>query len=161
MPVREPRARGKNAVSITRILAAKKAENASARYPRALVIAADTLLVCRKKIMGKPTSAKEAARMLERMSGQKITAITSICIRLPGRKPSVWSEKGWVGMREITPKQMAAYLQSGLWKGKAGAINIAEKPVKNWVEKKGGEEGAIVGLPVRKLRMVLRRAGVV
>ena len=42
-----------------------------------------------------------------------------------------------------------------MWMGKAGAVNIEEKPVKDWIVKTGGERDAVIGLPLKRLRREL------
>lgn len=103
--------------------------------------------------MAKAAGAREAGRMLGQMSGQRLDVVTSIAMKKPGKAGFlVWTERGWVRFRKLGKGEMARYLASKRWKGKAAAVNVEEKPVKNWIEKKGGEQGAVVGLPLKRLR---------
>jgi septum formation protein len=161
--VAEPaRSKGKSLVAKTRYLALVKAKAAARRYLRALIIAADTLACCNGKMMGKAANANAARLMLKQMSGQRLDVVTSIAIAIPGRQDMVfWSEYGWVKFRKLEPAEISHYIQSSLWIGKAAAINVEEKPVRNWIVKKGGEWGAVVGLPTKKLGKVLRETGMI
>ena len=110
--------------------------------------------------MRKAGSAKDAAGMLRRMSGQRLDVVTSIAIVKPGREEIVfWSEYGWVRFRKLTRDEIAAYVHSGKWKGKAAAVNVEEKPVLDWIEKKGGEQGAVIGLPLGRLKKEIKKLG--
>jgi septum formation protein len=157
LAVPEPaRAKGRTLVQKTRYLAIAKAKTASKRFPHAIIIAADTLACCRGRIMKKAANAKSAARMLGQMSGQRLDAVTSIALMMPDRADAiVWSEYGWVKFRKLKPAEISRYIHSGRWKGKAAAVNVEEKPVKNWIVKKGGEQGAVIGLPLKRLRREL------
>lgn len=155
--VAEPaRAKGKSLVAKTRYLALAKAKAASRRFPSSIIIAADTLACCRGRLMKKAANAKSAARMLRRMSGQRLDAVTSIAIMTPDQaEPVFWSEYGWVRFRKIGEDEIQRYIHSKFWKGKAAAVNIGEKPVRDWIVKKGGEQGAVIGLPLKRLRREL------
>ncbi|MCL6088896.1 MAG: Maf family protein [Candidatus Marsarchaeota archaeon] len=158
LAVPEPKkAKGKSLVAKTRYLALAKAKAAGKRFPRAVVIAADTLACCRGLLMKKASSQKEAAGMLKRMSGQRLDVVTSIALKRPAADFVVWSEYGWVRFRMLKKDEIARYARSGAWQGKAAAVNVEEKPVRNWIEKNGGEFGAVVGLPTKKLRARLRQ----
>ena len=96
--------------------------------------------------------------MVSLLSGQKMFATTSIAIYLPqGGKIEVWSESGWVKFRKIEQIEISRYLSSGKWRGKAGAVNIEEKPVKDWIIRVGGEKDAVIGLPLKRLRKELAK----
>ncbi len=155
--VPEPRvARGKTIRQKTQYLAFSKAAAGARRFPRSIIIAADTLAECGKKILGKPRNRTDAARMLVRMSGHRMNATTSIAVHSPKtKKIIVWSENGWVRFRHINKDEMKKYLSSRMWMGKAGAVNIEEKPVKDWIVKTGGERDAVIGLPLKRLRREL------
>jgi len=156
--VREPtRAKGRTLALKTAFLARSKCRLASHRFPSAIVIAADTLASCQGKILGKASSRQKADRMLRLISNHRMSAVTSIALYSPKNKHNkVWSERGWVKFREITLEEIDSYLASKKWQGKAAAVNVEEKPVSGWVTERGGERGAIVGLPLKKLRAELR-----
>ena len=160
--VSEPRrAKGKTAAQKTSYLALAKCRAAARRFPRALIIAADTLASCRGKIMGKPENRKDARAMLKRLSGQRLDVATSIAIAIPGRQQALcWPECGWVKFRKLGEDEISRYLSSSLWRGKAAAVNAEEKPVRNWIVKKGGEFGAVAGLPAKKLGKALHDIGI-
>ena len=112
-------------------------------------------------MMGKPKNAKAAGLMLKQMSGHKLEAVTSIAVKKPGRMGAgktdfaVWSESGWVKFKKLRAVDISHYLSSGQWKGKAAAVNVEERPVRDWIVKKGGEQGAVVGLPLKRLQKEL------
>jgi septum formation protein len=61
---------GVGPVQAARTLAIRKARAVAAVYPDAVVIGADTLVVCGKQIFGKPNDAADAMRMLRLLSGR-------------------------------------------------------------------------------------------
>lgn len=133
-----------------------KAKYAVLRFKNALVISADTLLVCDKKIMGKPKSKKQAKEMLEHISAKKIVGISAICTYKPGFRVSCITKSGWVKIKKLKAWEISAYLSSNCWKGKAGAIDVGQKPVSRWVIAKGGDVGAVIGWPKISKRYILQ-----
>jgi septum formation protein len=63
-----------------KILAESKAKYISDKYPESWVIGADTVVVIKGKILGKPSSRDDARTMLEGLSGQTHEVITGYCI---------------------------------------------------------------------------------
>lgn len=162
MAVSEPkRARGRSLVAKTRYLALAKAKAAAKHYPDAIIVAADTLACCRGKIMGKAKGIEDARSMLKRLSEHRFDVVTSIAVKRPDAvAPIVWSEYGWTKFGKLEKGEIEKYLRSGRWKGKAAAINVEEKPIVGWIIKKGGEQGAVIGLPRKRLRKELAKIGV-
>lgn len=157
LAAKEPKkTKGKTLAAKTRYLALAKAKAASHRCPSSIIIAADTLAKCKGKILGKPSSRRAAEPMLKLLSGHRMAAVTSIAVYLPeSEKSKVWSEKGWVRFRKLTAIEIEKYLASKKWIGKAGAVNVEERPVLGWITKRGGEFDAVVGLPTKRLRKEL------
>lgn len=162
----EPTRRGSDAPHAhTRRASLAKARSVSPAHPRALIIAADTVLSVRGHVLGKPRGRAQAERMLKLLSGHAVLATTSVCLLLPSsvsEHPLQWSEEAvvhFVPFASRDPDGLSAYLQSGAWAGKAGALSIDEPPVSGWVERIEGDPLAVIGLPTRRLAEVLRMLG--
>ena len=72
---------------------------------------------------------------------------------------AVEAERTWVTMRRIEPHEVAAYVASGEWRGKAGGYAIQESADRFVTRLEEGGFDNVVGLPVRLTLELLRRAG--
>ena len=86
-----------------------------------LVLGADTIVVTRDEILGKPQDAADAARMLRLLSGRTHQVITGICL-ISKQKTEVAAETTAVTMREISEKEIVAYIATGEPMDKAGSL---------------------------------------
>ena len=74
-------------------------------------------------IFGKPANATEAEQMLEELSGKTHVVLSGLCLVSPGWEV-VEHEGTRVTFRELTPRDLAAYIATGEWEGRAGAYAI-------------------------------------
>ena len=136
----------------------------------ALVIGADTVVAIEEpggtggatswRLLGKPRDENHAAEMLASLSGTRHLVVTGVCVAsAPGHAATVEVERTWVHMRTITDEEVAAYVASGEWRGKAGGYAIQET-ADRFVEalEEGGFDN-VVGLPVERTLALLRAAG--
>ncbi len=89
--------------------------------PNDCVLGADTVVVVDGEILGKPSDAADAARMLRRLSGREHQVITGVCLVVSGQC-SVVSETTSVTMSEISEKEIADYIASGEPHGQSGSL---------------------------------------
>src|SRR5208283_1084953 len=110
---------------LARILSGEKARITALKYCDALIIAADTFIVFRHKVMGKPGSPAEAKKMLTAISGKVHSVITGFTIidTLTGKKVSRSAETK-VYFNRLTVKEINAYVSTGEPMDKAGAYAI-------------------------------------
>jgi septum formation protein len=87
------------------------------------VLGVDTEVVLQGQIFGKPTDATEAEQMLEDLSGKTHVVMSGLCLLTPGWEV-VEHEGTRVTFRELTPRDLAAYVATGEWEGRAGAYAI-------------------------------------
>jgi len=134
-----------------------KARDVAARHPEAMVIGADTIVVLEREIFGKPADRAEAERMLARLAGRKHRVITGIAlIGLAGDKSVIDYEITYVVFKPLEPDVIAAYLDGHVYADKAGSYAIQEiGPA--FVEKIEGDYDNVVGLPVGRLKRMLRQ----
>lgn len=113
------------------------------------VLGVDTEVLLDGDLLGKPADATEAEAMLERLGGRTHEVVAGLCLRTPG-----WEEQHTevtrVTFRALTPRELARYVSSGEWEGRAGGYAIQGLGA-SLVERIEGDYSNIVGLPVTKL----------
>ena len=118
-----------------------------------IVVAADTIVVCENKVLGKPHSREEAMQMLRLLSGRDHQVMTGMTV-LRGEKCLSCTEVTDIHFRELSPKEIAAYVATGEPMDKAGAYGI-QGGAALFAEKMVGDYYNVMGLPVCKLRQLL------
>ncbi len=89
----------------------------------AVVLGADTTVVLRGAILGKPADEADARRMLERLSGQRHQVLTGLCLR-QGSRRLVHVEPSQVRFSDMSAAEIDWYVGSGEPMGKAGAYAV-------------------------------------
>jgi septum formation protein len=140
-------------------LAREKALAVARQRPHDAVLGADTVVVVDGQLLGKPSDAADAARMLRMLSGREHQVITGVCVAVNGQ-PSVASETTLVTVSEITDKEISDYVAGGEPMDKAGAYAI-QGIASRWIPRIEGDYSNVVGLPVALVWRMLRQAGVV
>jgi septum formation protein len=139
-------------------LAREKASVVAGRYPDAITIAADTIVVIDRKVLGKPVDSKEAARMLGLLSGRKHAVITAVAVARGGQLKSAVEEVG-VKFRRLSAAEIEEYIATGEPMDKAGAYGIQGFGA-TIVERVEGDYFAVMGLPLVRLVRLLGDVGV-
>lgn len=145
---------------LARHLALLKAEAVAARHPDALVIGSDQTAELDGALLRKPKSRAEARRQLQAMAGRSHWLHTAVTLRRlspPLRRVAVESIK--LTMRELTAREIEAYLDTAEWQGCAGGYRIEGRGLLLF-DSVRGDYHAIVGLPMLRLVRMLREAGV-
>lgn len=120
-----------------------------------VVIAADTIVVCGGKILGKPHSEDEAFSMLRLLSGrthQVMTGMTLVC----GENAETVTEVTDVRFRALSDREIRAYIATGEPMDKAGAYGI-QGGAALFCTGMTGDYYNVMGLPVCRLGQLLRR----
>jgi nucleoside triphosphate pyrophosphatase len=110
-------------VDLTRAHAVGKARSVMADAGERPVLGVDTTVHLDGVLLGKPTDAGDAERMLERLAGRTHTVVSGLCLRTPGWEV-VDHELTRVTFRPLTPRDIGRYLAAGEWGGRAGAYAI-------------------------------------
>ena len=131
----------------------RKAE-AAAQSRDELVIAADTVVVCDGKLLGKPKTREEAVQMLTRLSGRDHQVMTGLTV-LRGSKCVSCTEVAQVHFRPLSREEILDYVRTGEPMDKAGAYGI-QGGAALFVERIEGDYYNIMGLPVCRLSMILK-----
>jgi septum formation protein len=137
-------------------VALDKARIAAVRAGEGIVIAADTIVVVGDSILGKPADAREAADMLALLAGKEHRVVTSLAVMDAGTARSVTRTsvtKVW--FRDLTKREIEAYVATGEPMDKAGAYGIQERGAL-LVDRIEGCYSNVVGLPLSLLGEMLR-----
>ena len=119
-----------------------------------VVIAADTIVVCEGKVLGKPHSEAEAVAMLQLLSGRDHQVMTG-CTVVKGEKIETFTEVTDLHFRDLSQKEIEKYVASGEPMDKAGAYGI-QGGAALFCEKLVGDYYNVMGLPVCRLGQVLK-----
>jgi septum formation protein len=139
-------------------LAREKASAIATREPGKITIAADTIVVINRKVLGKPRDEDDARRMLSMLSGREHTVITAVAVAR-GRKLRSAVEEVKVKFRRLREDDIDAYIATGEPMDKAGAYGIQGFGA-TIVESVNGDYFSVMGLPLARLVILLRDLGV-
>jgi len=121
-----------------------------------IVIAADTIVWCNNKVLGKPLDHDDATRILKEISGNTHEVITGVSLRSQ-TKELTFSESAKVTFETMTEEEISYYIDEYKPYDKAGAYGIQE-----WIgiiacSHIDGSYFNVVGLPVQRLYKELQR----
>ena len=136
-------------------LALRKAQSVAGTVKsRATIIGADTIVVHDSRIINKAANRRHAEAILRSLSGTTHEVITGLVV-LRGAECRMESVVSICRMKKLSERQLRTYLDSNLWRGKAGAYGIQDSPDAPFVKLISGEYSNVMGLPLDALRRVL------
>ena len=138
-------------------LAQAKASAAASKNPDAVVLGADTTVVVRGQVLGKPLNAADAARMLRLLSGRTHDVLTGICIRT-GTRNLVHVESTRVRIATLSEAEIEWYVGTGEPFDKAGGYAV-QGLASRFIEAIEGSYSNVVGLPVASVNSLLKQLG--
>ncbi len=141
-------------------LAVEKAEAVAALHHDAVVLGADTVVSCGRRILPKAESRAEAAACLELVSGRRHRVYGGIAVIGPDRRCATRVVVTSVSFKRLTETEIAAYLESAEWKGKAGGYAIQGR-AGAFVKAINGSYTNVVGLDLFATASLLRGVGFV
>ncbi len=116
-----------------------------------IILAADTVALCKAEILGKPVDVDHARAMLKLMSGTVHQVLTGVCLwHRPSNQFRAHLERTTLKMETLTAQKIEDYLDSDQWIGKAGAFGYQDGL--DFVSIVEGLESTVVGLPVEKIQ---------
>ena len=121
------------------------------------VLAADTLVTCGGRILGKPSSPADAVEMLRFLSGRAHEVVTGVCL-VTGGVPRTAVEKTTVQFAALSDADVAWYVATGEPLDKAGAYHVDGRGAL-FVAAISGSPSNVAGLPVRTVLALAREAG--
>ncbi len=119
-----------------------------------VVVAADTIVVCQSKVLGKPRSEEEARQMLRLLSGRDHQVMTGVAV-LRGEQEAVFTEITDLHFKPLTDREIQRYVASGEPMDKAGAYGI-QGGAALFCQRMTGDYYNVMGLPVCRLGQVLQ-----
>jgi septum formation protein len=151
---------GVDAVELVRTHAREKARSVADEAGDRPVLGVDTDVVLDGRIYGKPRNATDAEVMLEELSGRTHLVVSGLALITPGWE-LVEHESTRVTFRKLTPRDLAMYISTEEWEGRAGAYAIQGLGAA-LVRRIEGDYLNVVGLPAALLVRLLaeRFAGV-
>ena len=135
-------------------LAYQKGADVATRVGPSTIVACDTVAECVGQILGKPADEEHARRMLETLRGREHRVYSGVCVwQVPHGEPRVRVARTRLMMDAVSDEQLARYLATEQWVGKAGAVGYQDGL--DWVHILEGSESNVVGLPIELLREML------
>jgi septum formation protein len=119
------------------------------------VLGADTIIVFGDRMIGKPSSAGEASVILEEFSGRWHEVVTGVC--LFDRSTGAWTnraETARVLFARLSRRDIDWYVESGEWRGVAGAYRIQDRG-ECLIDRIEGSPSTVMGLPIRLIYGIL------
>ena len=145
---------GETARRLALRLAKAKAAATAARHPHAFVLAADTVVALGRRLLGKPEDEPDAARMLGLLSGRAHRVLTAVAVIAPGGRAGARLSETRVQIKRLTAREIAAYVASREWEGKAGGYGVQGR-AGAFVTALNGSYTGVVGLPLYETRALL------
>jgi septum formation protein len=140
-------------VDVVRLHARGKARSVAGEADDRPVLGVDTTVVCGDRVFGKPGGPEEAVEMLEALAGKTHEVVSGLCLVTRGWE-LVEHAVTRVAFRELTARDLAAYVEVGEWEGRAGAYAIQGVGA-SLVDRIEGDYLNVVGLPVALLVGIL------
>ena len=137
-------------------MAREKAEAVVAALDE-IVLCADTTVALGRRILGKPEDVAEAERFLRQLSGRRHRVITSVAVK---KGETLWERDvvTTVKMKRLSDSEIAGYLATNDWQGKAGGYSI-QGPAGALIPWIQGSFTGVVGLPLSETAALLQAAG--
>ncbi len=124
-----------------------------------LILSSDTVVVLDGQILGKPLDRSENRQMLERLSGQKHSVITGVCLLDMDTGKTVLDHSiSEIFFRPLSEGEVSEYVSSGDGLDKAGGYGI-QGAAGRFVEKLEGPMDTVIGLPVALVEKLLMENG--
>lgn len=140
-------------VELVRAHALGKARSVAAQAGDRPVLGVDTAVALGGRLYGKPADATGAAAMLEELAGHTHLVVSGLCLLTPGWE-LVEHATTRVTFRPLTARDIAVYVATREWEGRAGGYAIQDRGAA-LVEEVEGDYSNVVGLPVALLVRVL------
>lgn len=139
-------------------LAEEKARAVAARHPGKFVLAADTVVACGRRILPKAEDERTAKRCLDLLSGRRHRVHGGVALLTPRGKLHSRLVTTIVTFKALDHGEVAAYLASGEWHGKAGGYAI-QGAAAALVRHLGGSYSNVVGLPLFETAQLFKGVG--
>lgn len=138
-------------------LALSKAQAVRARHPGSIILAADTVVACGRRMLPKAGSERQARQCIELLSGRQHQVLTGLVVI--GADGAVHQRVSLtrVAFRRLHADEINHYIALGEWRGKAGGYAI-QGYADCFVRSLNGSYSNVVGLPLLETAHLLRAA---
>jgi len=150
--------RGEAPSGLAARLGQRKAEVVFARHPGCLVLGADTVVACGRRVLNKPEDPHHARYFLGLLSGRRHRVHTGLCLIAPGKVVRERLVTTVVRFKPLSVQEIQTYLGSGEWRGKAGGYAIQGR-AGAFVTAINGSYSNVVGLPLYETYALLMGSG--
>ena len=123
------------------------------------LLAADTAVVCARRILGKPRDREQAREFLHKLSGRRHQVWTSIVV-CNDRRSNTRLRLTRVAFKRLSEREIEDYVGLGEWQGSAGGYRM-QGAGEGFVRALSGSHSGVVGLPLFETRQLLLSYGVV
>lgn len=134
-------------LGLARRLAVAKARAVAARFPGDFILAADTVVACGRRVVPKPADEAEARACLRLLSGRRHRVLGGVAVIDPEGGVHDRVVTTVVTFKTLDEAAIAAYIESGEWRDKAGAYGIQGRAAL-FVRRINGSYSNVVGLPL-------------
>jgi septum formation protein len=141
---------------ISKNLAELKANKISQKFTEKIVLGADSIIDLDGEIISKPENRLEALKILEKLNGKTHQLVSSVCISSGGSMIWNYTDKAFLTMRQMSKKELEVYLAK-ISDETLYAYNVyqIEGEGRSLFSKVEGDEGTIMGLPIKKIKEYL------
>jgi septum formation protein len=139
-------------------MAQEKAREVSSRDRTAIVVGADTVVVCDALILEKPASPDDARRMLRMLSGRAHVVVTAFALARGGTIVESEAVESRVTFRTLSEAEIDDYVASGEPLDKAGSYGIQGRGG-GFISRVEGSRANVMGLPTDQVIAALMRHG--
>ncbi|MFA7654062.1 MAG: Maf family protein [Candidatus Magasanikbacteria bacterium] len=149
---------GMSVEKLVQNLAYGKVAVVAKKYPRHIVVGADTVVVFKDKIYGKPINKADALRTLKKFSGKRVKVVSGIALYFWQRNKRIFTDVdiSFVHFKKLSDSDIKGYIKSGQPMDKAGSFGIQGLGL-FLVDKLEGNYSAIMGLPLLKVAGILKK----
>ena len=138
-------------------MARAKLAAVACRHPAAIVLAADSVVVCGRRILPKAETEAEARACLVLLSGRRHRVLGGLAVGRPDGTVRTRLVETVVRFKRLEAAEIDDYLQSGEWRGKAGGYAIQGRAAR-FVAFISGSYSNVVGLPLFEAVSLLKAA---
>ena len=138
-------------------MATSKLAVVAPRHPGAVVVAADSVVVCSRRILPKAETETEARACLDRLSGRRHRVLGAVAVGYPDGTVRTRLVETTVRFKRLERAEVDDYLRCGEWRGKAGGYAIQGRAAR-FVDFLSGSYSNVVGLPLFETVKLLKPA---
>jgi septum formation protein len=150
--------KGELAKDLVTRLALEKAQKIRTQDQTSFILAADTMVVLGRRVLGKPENEEQALGFLTLLSGRRHRVYTGFCIITPEGKTIVRHAETKIAFKRLSTDEKTWYLSTNEWQGKAGGYALQGKASRfiSWIN---GCPHNVIGLPLHEVYKVLMGNG--